>query len=232
MAVVRAEDMGIGPLPDVSDEADKLGDDIAELALLAEDVFKNACAALYVPDADAVHAVIDTANTCVRMHQALNQRALAVLGLASADPDLARKIVELQQSAVEFARIAAASREIADHAFALRGNAEHDLSEISADASALLVYMLRQAYVELRASVVVSATRDTMMARRIIAEDGELQRLYLIYKGIIERAISVNPGNAARLSRLALVGVQLHNIGSRVVAIARALLYEPPQLLH
>lgn len=232
MSVVGADDLALGPLLVASEEVDRLSDDIAELALLAEDVFKNASAALYVPDAGAVHAVVEAADECARMHYALNQRALTVLGLVSADPDLARRIVELQQSAVEFARIATASREIAEHALALCGSAENDLLEIGVDAPALLVHMLRQAYVELRASVVASATRDTVMARRIIAEDGELQRLYLMYKGAIERAIGANPRNAARLSRLVLVGLQLHDIGSHVVAIARALLYAPPQILH
>lgn len=232
MAVVGAEDLAAGPLPDPSEELGRLSDEVMELALLAEDVFKNASAALYVPDTEAVHVVIEAADECARMHHQLNQRALTVLGLTAPDPDLARRIVGLQQSAAEFARIAAACREIADHAFALRGAAEADLYDIGADAATLLVQMLRQAYVELRASVVASATRDTVMARRIIVEDGELQRLYLLYKGALERAIAANPRNAARLSRLLLVGVQLHDVGSRVVAIAQAILYAPPQIVH
>lgn len=232
MAVVRAEDMTSGLLLDPAEELGRLSDDVMELALLAEDVFKNASAALYVPDAAAVHMVKEAADECARMHLTLNQRALTVLGLTAPDPDATRTIVELQQSAAEFVRIAAACREIADHALALRGRAEDELYAIGADTATLLVSMLRQAYVELRASVVATATRDTVMARRIIVEDGELQQLYLLYKGLLERAIAAFPRNAARLSRLVLVGVQIHEVGSRVVAIAHALLYSPPQIVH
>jgi len=232
MAVLSADDTMVYPMPDPMDELGRLGDDTAELSLLAEDTFKNAAAALYVPDSGAARGVADAAEDCTRLFYALNQRALSILALATPSSDTMRRVVELQHVAAEFARIGDHCREIAEQALALAGSAEDDLSVLGSDAPNLLIQMLRQTYIEVRACVVATTTRDTAMARRIISEDGELQRLYLLYKGMLERSIALNPRNAARLSRLLLVGVQLHNIGSRVVAVARTILFTPPQLEH
>jgi phosphate uptake regulator len=213
-----------------AEELGKLADDTTEMGLFAEDVFKNAAAALYVAEPEAAAGAIQDARLCAQQLMDINSRALTLLARYLASGDAIRRIVEVQRVAGEFAHIAEHSREIAEHALALHGTVDEDLLASGGDAPMLLLRMLRQTYVEVRASVVASTTRDTVMARRIITEDGELVRLYLLYKAHLERAIAADRYSAPRLTRLLLVGARLHQIGTAVVGIARTTLYTPPQM--
>jgi phosphate uptake regulator len=221
--------MVIEPVDELTEELGRLADETTELGLLAEDMFKNAAAALYTPEPDAARSVLRDAHASAQLHYGINQRALALLTRHLPSGDIMRRVVEVQQVAGEFARIAEHSREIANHALALGGNVDGDLLAAGSDAPMLLMGMLRQTYIEVRAGVVASTTRDTRVARHIFDEDAELVRLYLIFKGILERIIAAHPRDAAHWSRILLVGVELHHIGSRAAAIARTLTFMPPQ---
>src|SRR5260370_39743407 len=71
-------------------------------------------------------------------------------------------------------------------------------------------------------------TGDKVLARRLVEEDAELERLFRSFKMALEREIARSPRNAAPLNRLMLVGVYLRDIGSRVVSACHTLLYSPP----
>jgi phosphate uptake regulator len=207
----------------------RLADDTTELGLAAEEVFKNASSALYAEEPEAARGAMADAQACAAQHRELNARLLAMLAQRLPGPGAVRQTVELQRIASQFAQIARLAREIADHAFALRGTLDEALFALGDDVPMLLIHMLRQTYVEVRAGVVACTTRDTVIAKRIISEDGELGRLYLLYRTRLERAIVADPTAAARLTRMLLVGARLHNIGTAVVGIARTILYTPPQ---
>jgi phosphate uptake regulator len=213
-----------------ADELGRLADDTTELGLFAEDLFKNAAAALYTPEPEAAAGAIAAAESCARLHHEINARALSLLTRNLTSSDAVRRVVEVQRFAAHFAQIATYAREIAEHALALRGAVDDELLSVSEDAPMLLLRMLRQTYVEVRAGVVACTTRDTVIARRVIVEDSELGRLYLVFKTRLERAITMDRTVAARFTRILLVGARLHNIGTAVVGIARTLLYTPPQL--
>src|SRR5215831_2344658 len=226
---MQRQDMVIEPVDELTEELGRLADETTELGLLAEDMFKNAAAALYVSEPHAARSVLRDANDATQLHYGINQRALALLTRHLPSGDIMRRVVEVQQIAGEFSRIAEHSREIAGHALALGGNVDSDLLAAGSDAPMLLMGMLRQTYIEVRAAVVASTTRDTRIAKHIFDEDAELVRLYLIFKGVLERVIAAHPRDAAHWSRILLVGVELHHMGSRAAAIARTLTFVPPQ---
>jgi phosphate uptake regulator len=217
-----------GPL---EDEIAVLSDETIELGLYAEEIFKNGSAALYPQALDSAQFAIETGRVCTQIYRSIHQAALAILASHMPAGDHLRRIVELQQIASEFARIADDGRQIAEHALWLAGTAETELSLISGEGMNLLVQMLRQTYVEVRGCVVVTTVHGTAMARRLIAEDAELDRLFLSFKGLLDATISAYPRNVARLQRLLLVGVSLEDIGNRVVSICRTLLYESPPII-
>lgn len=218
------------PEDEFAEQIGRLADDATELGLSAEELFKNAAAALYAQEPEAALSAVAEAQACAAQHREVNARALALLAQRLPDSEAVRRTVEVQRIAMQFAQIARHAREIADHAFALRGTVEDELFSLGDDVPMLLIRMLRQTYVEVRAGVVACTTRDTVIAKRIISEDGELGRLYLLYRSRVERAISADPSAAARLTRILLVGTRLHNIGTAVVGIARTILYTPPQV--
>jgi phosphate uptake regulator len=215
----------------LDDEIAVLSDETIELGLYGEDIFKNASAALYPEALDAAHFAIETERVAIQLHHSIHQTALTILARHMPVSDQLRRIVELQQIAAEFARIAEDGRQIADHALWLAGAAENELSLLGEGGVHLLVSMLRQTYVEVRGSVVVTTVRGTSMARRLLAEDAELDRLFLSFKALLEATIGVYPRNVARLQRLLLVGVSLEDIGNHAVAICRTILYVPPQIV-
>jgi phosphate uptake regulator len=215
----------------LDDEIGVLSDETTELGLYAEEIFKNASAALYPNAAEAAQFAIETERVCAQIYRSIHQAALTLLAVHMPAGDQLRRIVELQQIAAEFARIADDGRQIAEHALWLGGNTEMELARISGNDSGmtLLVQMLKQTYVEVRGCVMVTTLRGSAMARRLVMEDAELDQCFLAFKRMIEVAIGAFPRNAARLQRLLLIGVCLEDIGNRVVAICRTLLYESPQ---
>jgi phosphate uptake regulator len=215
----------------LEDDIAVLSDETIELGLYAEEIFKNASAALYPQAAEAAQFAIETERVCLQIYHSIHQSALAILARHMPVGDKLRRIVELQQIAGEFARIADDGRQIAEHALWLAGIAESELSLVGSDGMNLLVSMLRQTYIEVRGCVVVATVRGTAMARRLVSEDAELDQHFLSFKGLLDTTLGAYPRNVARLQRLLLIGVSLEDIGNHVVAICRTLLYESPKTL-
>jgi phosphate uptake regulator len=220
-------------LMEIAVELGKLAEETTELGIFAEDIFKNASAALLFGfDADMSRSVLEAGLLCEQQHRAIHQRALELLLQSAAAGEDMRQIVETQAVAAEFARIAENGRLIAEQAFALGDMAEMYLLAVGEDAPGLLVQLIRQAYVEVRGCIVASTSRDTTLARRLLSEDADLDHLYLLYKNQLERAIAANPRGALPLHRLLLVGVHLEDIGNHVVSACRTLLYTPSEVVH
>jgi phosphate uptake regulator len=213
----------------LEDELGSLAEETTELGLFAEDTFKNATAALYEQPTAAAHIVLDTERVSVRVYLSLNQKALAIVGWYRPLGDDLRRVVELQQIAAELARIAEDSRHIAEHALALDGTSEMELSRAHPKAADLLLRMVRQTFVEVRGCIILTTTRDKTLARRLLREDSALDVLFAAFRRVLDEAVRANPRGAAPLQRLLLVGVYLEDIGNRVAAICRTILYEPPR---
>lgn len=213
----------------IEDEIAELTEETTELAILAEDAFKNAAAALYGQEQEAAVIAVEHEHTCAQMARTIHTRALALLARQLATSDDVRHILELQQFAGEFARIAEDALTIAEQAVQLGGMAEIFLLRAAGDAPLLLLQLVRQAYVEVRGCIIATTTRDTAIARRLIAEDGDLDQLFLAFKHVVEAASRADMAVSGPLQRLLLVGVRLEDVGNRVVAICRTLLYTRPQ---
>jgi phosphate transport system protein len=218
------------PLDALENEIASLADEITELGLLAEDAFKNAAAALYGQDQTAGSIALESEQACTQGFQMIHQKALMLLTQHRPTGDELRRIVELQQTASDFSRVATDARHIAEQAVALAGMAELFLHRAGDHMPALFLQIVRQAYVEIRGCVIATTTRDTALARRLISEDGELDRLFLEFKAAVAGAILAEPRLGASLNRLVLVAVDLEDIGNRVVSICRTLLYTPPAM--
>ncbi|MFI5274424.1 MAG: phosphate signaling complex PhoU family protein [Ktedonobacterales bacterium] len=214
----------------IEDAIGSLGDETTELGIFAEEVFKNAAAALYEQPEAAARIALDTERVCQQVYHMIHQKGLAVLAWYQPTVDDMRRVVELQHIAAELVRIGTDGRRIAEQAQSLHGSAEAVLRATNGPAALLLANLIRQTYRLVRGCVIVTTTRDTVMAKRLIAEDPELDRLYLSYKAALDEAIRANPRGASTLQRLLLAGVHMEDMGNRVVAICRGLLFEPPQV--
>lgn len=210
------------------DECGRLAEEVTELGLRAEDVFKNATAALLDCDPQMTLSVIESADFCEQMRHAIHARALTLLTYVVSTPEDTRQLVELQSVAAAFAQISAHGRKIAEQALSLNGMGEMTLARIGNGAQELFVQMVRQVYTEMRACIFVFTSREMPAARRLISEDAKLDRLYQAFERLLNQEISRNPRSAAPLHRLLLVGMALEAMGNHAITICDTLLYRPP----
>lgn len=212
----------------IEDAIGTLADETTELGLFAEEVFKSAAAALFEQPDAAARVALETERVCQQVYRLVHQKGLAILAWYQPSAEEVQRVVELQHIAGELARIGIAGRRIAELALWLGGRGEAELRAIEGPAALLLANLIRQTYHELRGCVMLTTTRDTVLARRLLAADPELDRLFFSYKAALDEAIHLRPRHAAPLQRLLLTGVHMEDIGNHVVAICRALLFEPP----
>lgn len=211
----------------LADETAALAEEVTELGILAVDVFKTAAAMLFAPDPDVAHAAVRLAAQSAICYQDVHQRAVALLARWSPFGEELRRVVDLQRTATECARIAEHGERIAERALALPAGAEEALTLIDARAASMLVGLIRQVWVLLRGCLLLIATRDRAVARRLVVEDAELERLYQQLKGLIERGITTRPRQAPPLHSLLNVLAELEEIGNRVTTLCRDRLTPP-----
>lgn len=213
----------------INEQIERLAEDTTELGILAEDAFKNAAAALYGAEADAAHIAASIAaenyQMCAQSRQVIHQQALNLLTHVDIQPEMMRRVVEIQRIASEFMRIAEAARALAGQALALGGRGDMYLRRAGDTVPHLFLQVVRQAYIEVRGCVIATTTHDTAIARRLISEDGELDRLFLVLKRTLENAIAADPSLAPAWHRILLIAVRLEEIGNRVTAICDTLLF-------
>lgn len=209
-----------------------MSDETTELGILAEDAFKNASAAMYGQEHEAAQIVHEAVQQSDQMFRAIHQRALALVITRHPSPEQLRSIVRMQQIAGEFLRVVECAEAIATQAVALGGLVDAFLLGVSEEAPFLLLQVVRQAYVEMRGCVIATTTSDTALARRLIAEDEQLDMIFAQLRDAIQAAIREHIELSPQLHRVLLVGVHLAEIGDRVVAICRTLLFDYPADLH
>jgi phosphate uptake regulator len=207
-----------------------LGDGCTELGILAENAFKEAAEALFGQEWALARSVRQARDEALRLRTTLHAQALALLAQAQGQGESMRRIVELEQAAADFCRIAEHAAQIADHAQSLGGSGEHLLSRAGVDDPAILRRIIRQTYLQVRGAVIVCATRDTARARLLAREDGTLDELARQRGSAIDRAIHTMPLQAYPLQQLVLVGMQMAAIGDRVVSSCQAILFTRPPL--
>jgi len=213
------------------EEARVLSDDTTELGIIVSDIFKDAAAALFDRNPDVAQHALQAEQWSKQMANHLRHESLSLLQRYVPNGDTQRRVVEMQQFASEYVRMAEHAHTIAEHALALSGSAEAALAHIE-QADPLLRTLIYQAFVEVRGSLIVCASRDTTTARHVVEADADLTRTYLTFKALLEAAIRRDPQHAFPLHRLLFIAARLHEIGSRAVAISNAVLFTPPQTTH
>jgi hypothetical protein len=201
-----------------------LNDAITELGIQAENAFKEAAEALFGQESAITASVWAVRATVVRQHGWAHETALALLAQAHGPGRPVRRIVELQQTAIEFRRIAEHAAAIAELAQALGGSGEFLLHQAGCTDPLVLRHIVRQTYLLVRGAVIVCATRDTARARQLAHEETSLHTLIASLKRMTELAIQANPLQAFPLQQLVLVGAEMQYIGARAAAVCGAIL--------
>jgi hypothetical protein len=202
-----------------ADEVTHLGEEVAELGILAMEAFKNVAATLFEPEPLVADSAVQAALSSTLAAQSIHQSAIAILARwAPRNADLAR-LMRLQRTATAYAQIADHSRRAVEQTMSADRTFEHELQLTQHQAPDLLAGLVRQVYVALRGSLVVTTTQNRAIARRLIVEDAELDRLYKTLHAMLERAVDRQPHRAVTLHRLEAVLAQMRQIGGQVVAI-------------
>jgi phosphate uptake regulator len=198
---------------------DGIAREVTELGMLAMDAFKYAAAALFDPDSEVIQSALAASTASADLTVAVHQNAVGALARFAPAGAALRALVALQRAAAEYARMAGHARQVAECAGALAGSAEVELAHLAPAAPRLLAGLVHQGYIALRGCLILPATGDRALARRIMAEDAEMERLYVALRNLLNRGIAGQPGRAAALQNLARAANGLRQIGSCVVAI-------------
>jgi hypothetical protein len=209
----------------VDDEVLRLAEETTELGIAVEDAYKNAASALYSTGIEAAH-VVDSSK--VSPDAPIHAKIVVILRHPALSGDHFRRIAELQHVASGFAQIGEHARGIAGHALSLRGAVEVELAPVAADVYELLRLLVRQTYIVIRGSIVVASSRDAEIAQRVLAASAQLDRLYLDFRGAVQRAIAVEGSHVLTLQHVLLAGARMQEIGIQARAISRAVLHAPP----
>lgn len=214
----------------MEEEVRRLIEETTELGIAAEELFKDTASALFGQTLAPARLAIERVPQCARLRTEIHQRVLATMSRHTLSTDQMRRMAETLQTVAEFARIAEHVRALAEYLITLHGTAETEVLRVSKVAHSLLVGIVRQTYVEVRGGVILSTTRDTALAKRLMAEDVALDGLYQEYKATLEAAVAANPWQAHPLNYLLLVGSEMEHIGNRIVAICKAISFAPPSI--
>lgn len=221
---------GTGRWEVFAEESASLAEEVTELAILVQEIFKNAAAALFGPEGDAAHTAIQTANQGTRVHQAIHHKIISMLARWAPTGDDLSHLVTLQRTASECAHILDHGRRIAEHALALGGITEQQLSLASDRAAAAMVSLVRQVYVLLRGCIILITTGDRTLAQRLVTEAEALDRLAAPLTSDLDHAIAAHPQRALPFHRLLFMLGELRAIGKEVTAICQDRLYVAPQI--
>ncbi|MBF6590981.1 MAG: phosphate uptake regulator PhoU [Ktedonobacterales bacterium] len=207
----------------------QLGDLATELGILAENAFKEAAEALFGQESALTESVRGGRQAAISMYVTIHEQALYLLAHSQAPGESVRRVIELQQTAAEFQRIAGHAWQIAAYALDLRISAELALQRAGCADPAILRRIVRQTYLQVRGAVIVCATRDTARARLLAREDDTLDQLYATLRSMLHSAIAAAPLHAFPLHHIILVGAEMEAIGNRAVAICNAVLVPAPR---
>src|SRR5579862_5651246 len=131
-------------------------DEVTEFGIRAETAFKEAAEALFGQEL-AITASVSAARANVGwQHNVLHETALALLVLeAGRSSRESRRIVELQQTALEFRRVIEHANTISELAQALGGSGELVLQRAECVDPLVLRRIVRQTYLLIRGAVIV-----------------------------------------------------------------------------
>jgi hypothetical protein len=209
----------------MDDQVSALAEETIDLGIAAGDTFKNAASSLFGWGLDGARNVLEEAHPAYQ-NTLLHERIVEAIGQASSSGEQLRRLAELQVIATSFARIGARSREIAGHALEMGEHADRDLQVGFAPIYPLLFGLVQQAFVEIRGSFMIANARDTARSRRLLAEDSQLDMIYLRFQQTVQQAIQYNPLRSYLFQQALLVGARIKDIGDDVRAICRAILHD------
>jgi len=208
----------------MEEEVRRLGEEVTELGIVAEDGFKDAASGLLGIGVELVRGVAE-AGAPYRA-EALHARIARVLGHPAVSTDQMRRTAELQSIAAGFAAISEHAHRMATHMLAL-GGAGADLKRDAHEIYDLLFHLARQAWFQIRGGIIIASTRDAARARMLLAEGPRLDELCAALNRLVQRAIATNRGPAWLFQEVLVIAHHMKDIGAEAGAICRAVLHAP-----
>jgi hypothetical protein len=163
-----------------------------------------------------------TSRNCLVAAQELHRAAVQVLAAWTPKGPQLGQIVALQRTANEYERMGMLVGRMAEASLRLPTSAEHLLATVRPDTPDLFVLLIRQTYVLLRASLLITARQDRAVALHLLSEYGAVVALHSRLRQLFGGVPQGNPQLATALLPLNSIGEQLALLGESTAAIARA----------
>lgn len=213
-----------GPNDQLSDEIGRLASDTTEMGMAVGDMFRSACAGLFMQEPDSARFAMESASWVAQARWVLDQRTRYIIERYFPVGDDMRRIAELRHAVSEYSRIADLSNHIADWALKLQGQGDALLLRCSPDAPNVLTSFISLVYEQMRGVFLVTAARHLEQAQALVARDAEVRAYCDALLARLRYAIEREPFEAFPLQRLVMVATNMREINVSVVAICRAVL--------
>lgn len=213
-----------GPDDQLPDAIGRLAADTTEMGIVVSDMFRYACHDLFELIPETARFIAQSQEWVAYSARVLEQQARSIILQYHPGSDDLRRIVELQQAASQYGRIAVRSSHIAEQARALGGASEEALARLAVSTSDIFNQLIALVYEQMRGVFLVTAARDLTQARKLVEHEAEAME----YHGVIQTRLKYHawnePNAALPLQRLIMVTTDMREIVVSVVAICHAVL--------
>lgn len=213
-----------GPDDQLPDAIGRLAGDTTEMGIVVSDMFRYACHDLFGLIPETARFVAQSQEWVTYSTHVLEQQARSIILQYRPTGDDLRRIVELQQAASQYGRIAARSSHIAEQARALGGDSEEALGRLALNTSDIFNQLIALVYEQMRGAFLVTAARNLVQARMLVEREAEVASYYQVIQARLKHYTRTEPYTALPLQRLILVTTDMREIVVSVVAICNAVL--------
>lgn len=190
--------------------------------MLVIEAYQSACAGLVANEYDVSAAALSASRGAMIAAQEVHRRAVQVLAAWMPKGPQLGQIVGLQRTATEYERMGTLVGRMAEASMRLPASAERLLAQVRPDTPDLFIQIIRETYVLLRASLLVTARHDRALALHLLNEYGALVTLHTRLRQLFAGTAQAHPQFTAAVQQLTSIAEQLALLAESSAAIARS----------
>jgi phosphate uptake regulator len=203
-------------------EIRELADQVVDLGVSIEELFKNAISLLFTRDWSGVIALFQSPPDVAPV--TLVSTAFNLINKWPLSPDRLRTVMALHEAASEFATIRDIIERVANKASAFDDDIEtYLIAYVGRQGHQAFFQLVHSAYVQLRGCVVALSTRQASIAENVIQQDIVLDQAFLQLRALVQDALSVNMDATLPLGLISVVIGDIEQLGNHVTRICQGI---------
>lgn len=199
-----------------------LADQVVDLGVYVEEMFKNAVSLLFTRDWSNIFTMFQTAPDITPV--TLVGEAAQLLARWAPTGERLRTLIALQQAADEFGVMLGIIGRVGEKAHSLEDDVESYFPMMGPEGRQAFYRLVNSAYIQLRGCVVALSTRQASMAANVIAQDSLLDQAFLQMQAATNQALAYDVTQTLPLALLAAIVGDIEQLGNHVTRICQRII--------